>query len=457
MKTRKGFVFGAVVCVAILAFCVSSYAATSGDVCVGCGKTQLGYIPLPVGVGQTQCNAAPFDFDGNPTLMPYGATPGLAPSAVGSYTGFTTGYCDGYNNGVTATQTMDITSTIRNPKLIFQICNCPDPSKLGAGAPIGIRMTILTDGVYWSSPNVTTLLNAANFPGAPAALPADQTRITFSKYRNTTNACKATTYATSDMPVAVPQGPYEFGRVQYYLADGVTKSTPVGTTVCTVPAANRAKVLESVRDTITAGRGNTVYANGTLNGVNSGYDVYFVQNDDVNNQVSDWWIDIPPMRVESSAKAGDHVRVQVQLLNPQSAGICQACLPICECTYDIGIIGCPTSAVTNCVFFPYVVTQAGDWQTGIAIANTSKAAVTNPTLTFEITDAAGKVCKATKAFTDQVSGFMLDGLLNDLTWDKKPAAGAAMMRVTGNFPLDGYEFFTNGTFGAGTQPRQACP
>lgn len=387
----------------VLAVCMSAsvYAAGVEITCPQC-KTDVKHVPLPTAVvsqTSTTCNPNTFDYDN---------------VATSSYLGLHTGYCDGTGAGQGT-----VNENIENYRAIMAICDCISggvaANRFDANDVIGIRMTLLVDGkvnpdagVYWQ--------------GTTPSIAMDT-------YSGKTQACEANSYTKS------------FGTVSYYtVTEPGTSTTPGAAPTTCSPAANQKLITLQSAPLSTQG--------------------YTVTQADVDAQVSYWGIDIPPVIVTAAAKAGSKVSVKIELLDANSAGICSSCTPLCHCTIDIAILGCEGGAISTCVSFPYVVTQINEtsgWSTGIAIANLDEG-VTAPTLTFKLTDSKGAVFTATKGFTDKVGAWMLDDILTNWTWSPStmPVPGAAMLQVSGNFNLDGYEFMSDGNFGAGTLPRTTC-
>lgn len=114
---------------------------------------------------------------------------------------------------------------------------------------------------------------------------------------------------------------------------------------------------------------------------------------------------------------------------------------------------CLPPAVSDSMYFPYVLTQSGNWKTGIVITNLSPTvAAADMSVTFTLTDSAGNVFTYTKSdFTAVVYAIYLDDILS--MFSGTPAPGAGWLMINGNFGMDGYEFLTDGNFGAGTLPR----
>jgi len=408
----------------VLAVVVSAYAFAATGVnldatqngCPTC-KTDVKNVPLPAAVvsqsGST-CSPVVFDYDNYDTTSTTAALSSL---------GLHQGYC----NGGVGQGNED--HNVSNYRAIMPICDCITggvaTSKFDAGDIIGVRMTLLVDGtatknqgVYWA--------------GGQATIPMG-------------------TYASKNAACASPRYADTFGTVSYYteLEPGTNSTPGVAPTNCS-PTDNQ-KLLTIQTSPLTDNPSAVPPV------TKAGYQV---TAQDITNQVSYWGIDIPAIMVTSAAKAGSKVSVKIELLDATSAGICSSCTPLCYCEIQIAVLGCEDGGQTQCINFPYVVTgieEASGWSTGIAVANLDTN-VTAPVLTFKLTDSTGAIFTAERSFTEKVGAWMLDTALANWTWvpATAPAPGAAMLQVSGNFNLDGYEFMTDGSFGAGTLPRENC-
>jgi len=135
--------------------------------------------------------------------------------------------------------------------------------------------------------------------------------------------------------------------------------------------------------------------------------------------------------------------------------------------YDI--MGMPCSALTSgerdaadlvpcgggTIYFPYVI-SGGNWATGVVVTNLNSPLTASDIAameaTFTLTDYTGASFTYTKTdFTTGIWVATVDNLIAEAGWS--PAVGAAWLKVSANFDLDGYSFLTDGTFGAGTLAR----
>jgi len=386
-------------------------------------------------------------------------------------------------------------------KLIVKVCNCPNTSTyFKMNNIIGIRLTILTDGVYWTDdpmvvqpfaseadacaasiglpgtltvaqdgvvgPSSTvagttaTPVNAAELPGA--ALP----NIRYNAAGDVLNPASQTPkiflppMAILNNTAIPSEGydlPYEWvgglGNAQpdfrpagvaakrvnpltdlvkytYYRADGVSKVTPLGARTfladCTVPSGNKAKIVE----------------------VKGAYQIGYL---DEAFSLSYWWLDIPQMLKDfSEINPGEELQIKVELLWDAGAGICASCKTICECIFTLGIFGDDVRTM----YFPYVFTDISPWQTGLVVTNLDAVTtpIANMEATFTLMDSTGKKFTYKKTdFQASVWPFMLDSIVAN--FDGTPKAGAGWLKVDTNFKVDGYQFVTDGVYGAGTLPR----
>ena len=301
------------------------------------------------------------------------------------------GYCSSTENAATC-------------KAIFNICDCADQSAFVSGELIAVRMTILVDGksgergAYWSS-------------GASA-------NVKFGMYKTETEICDSDVQDRN------------FGTGKFFKSNLTTEvTTLIADKTCVVPAANQATVI--LTDDTTG---------------------YLMTAPDVAAKLSHWWIDIAQIRIDPNVlHNGEKISVEIELLNERLGGICADCAPVCECTIDVAIVCCED--IPLCMYFPYVVTQDSDWGTGIVVTNLDPAmAIEDMEATFTLTDSAGSVFTYVKTdFDTKVWPFWLDDELANFSGT--PVPGPAWLKVETNFYPDGYEFMTDGVFGAGTLPR----
>jgi len=332
------------------------------------------------------------------------------------------GYCDNGQNP--------------NCKILFDICDCSDTSRFTSGQTIGIRMTMLTDGVYFAHDEDYIAMNKFND----------------SEYDDGT-LCAASFQTGGDRYA-------EFaGGFNYYDAAG-DACDPAAQAIerCTVPDDDKAVVMESMKDV-----------------------GYIIQEADVAGGVCVWWLDMPAMRYDlDEITLGDMVAVKIELLH-RDADICDNWEPICDCVVELGILGCESEVIDdisldNCMYFPYVL-FGGNWATGVVVSNTSgilfdhygqyaevvmgpyasefpeAIAPADMEITYTLEDSTGALFTKTFAAGSLTSTIHVFALTGEGWTEGTPAAGPAMLRVNTNFPSDGYSFLTDGNFGAGTLSR----
>jgi hypothetical protein len=340
-------------------------AMAADDPCYDCGKCPLRQIKCCISSGQETPYTTYFDYE----------------------TGY--GYC--------STSAYD-----SDCKVIFNLCNCESPNtNFVSGKKIGIRMEILTSGVYWSDV----------FPSMAA-------------YTSGALACAGTSTTYT----------WTWNQIDYYDKAGskLAAAVPIATTSCEVPCDRMAVELQSKTDT-----------------------GYTIPAEMVTNEVKYWWIDVPPMFLNDSeieGRAGETVTIEV-CLQGATGGICRECNDICCCTIDVGTLCCETGDQT-CIYFPYVVSGILPWWSGVAIVNYGGTSSLDLTLT--LTDSTGAKFTWVKAgHTAALWTFILDQVLSNFSGT--PAVGAAMLKVESDQGwIDGYSFLTDGTFGGSTLARGCC-
>jgi hypothetical protein len=369
------------VMVAVFGFSTGAFAAWGDPICTTCKGCNVEHIPCTISAGQDMTPVCPgFEYDSFPAKPPR------------------SGYCEYKDN-------------LQNCRAIFNICNCEDPSIFDVPEVIGIRMTVLVDGVagqlgaYWADPSVTDI--------------------------------DMYTYGTADgEPCGTPANPETFGAINYWQSDRITTATPLPGTSCDpIPAGNQAVVLFSA--TATTG--------------------YTIKPVDVTEKRHEWWIDIPGMRIDRNVLHDDElISVKIELLAAGTGGICADCDAVCECIINVANVCCEDPEVSYSMYFPYVVTQNATWSTGIVVTNlSSSVAIADMEATFRLTDWEGNEFTYTKTdFDAKVWAFGLDTELPNFSGT--PAPGSAWLKVETNFNTDGWQFMTDGFFGAGTLPRLPC-
>lgn len=407
----------------------------STNPCPGCVKATVGNVPTPrveeieegQGVIYNTTSVCPFDYD---DMDPESEFNGIDAD------GNRWGYCPNTAVGSQGAEydALGEPITPRNVKFMLNVCDCPESCNLNVGTKIGIQMTILTPGVYWAHD--------------PKTLDADGNYTV--RFKNYAKA--------SPQRVVCPAGDDDltknFGRVRYYQSisetlnsKGMLQRTPVnegtplaGCSNTSVPAANRMQVLQSERDTD-----------------------YVVTSAD--NDLCWFWIDIPAMRLDSSAEVGSAVQVRVSLLwDREMEGICSDCKPpvICECVRTVAIVGCESTDMSSgCLFFPYLVQGTEDadgWVAGVGISAVGRDTLPDDAwVELTLRDTAGNVAtwKNSSMENNLVWAFVLDRIMDNFGGTIVP--GVVSMQVKSNYLIDGYSFLMNQQWqlGAGQLPRTA--
>lgn len=318
--------------------------------------------------------------------------------------------------------------------IVFPVCDCEDAdNEFLAGNQIGVRMTILTEAVYWGDEN-PAIGNAPYFTGY------DELTLVA---RND-DECNCVLDPQGD-----PCPQYGAFCILYY--DENENIVQPGNHSCQVPNSEKAKIAGCDR----ADAGSSFV---TIPEVNGGIGVQPWDG------FSFWSIEMPPLRLDydevlAGDLQGETVRVKIELVKPGQGGICQGpCQVICECIVEVAYICGPPTATSDCIYFPYVFTQNLPWVTGIAITNLCPDSVPPADMeaTFTLTDQTGAAVTYTKDdFTTTVWNGILDLMLTEFSGT--PAAGPAWLKIHTNFAVDGYQFVTDSNFGGSSLPRQSCP
>jgi hypothetical protein len=101
---------------------------------------------------------------------------------------------------------------------------------------------------------------------------------------------------------------------------------------------------------------------------------YQVTGDDIDDDRSTWWVDIPELRVDPTiTQRGWKVAVKVTVQSAEEAtsdGLCSEC-PKCEHLVEIGTLCCdPVSeSCSGKLIFPYFGKSDGAWWNGMAVSN----------------------------------------------------------------------------------------
>lgn len=394
-------------------------------------------------------------------------------------------------------------------KLIIRVCSCPSVNTyFKQDSIIGLRLTILTDGVYWSNENVViqpfrteseACAAGVGFPGVgtvaqndgvgPAATlvagtpdnPGEltsQTALPNVRY----NAQGVIQNPKDDKvflpPMAVIPGgvvPSEgYDQPYSWNYNPGTRSWAGTAQPDFRPAAGFPKRVNNTdlveyfywRDTpadwkedddgppsrAIAGLQDpdcgVVKTKRQVLQINRAYQIGYL---DEEYKLCFYWVDLPQMLKQiDEIKPNDELVVRVELLYDPAQGICAEPRTICSCDYTLGIFGDDIRTV----YFPYVFTGINPWVTGIVVSNldTVTTPVSGMTANFTLYDSTGKKFTYSKSdFQASVWPFMLDSIVDK--FDGTPKAGAGWLRIDTNFKVDGYQFVTDGVYGAGTLPR----
>jgi hypothetical protein len=189
---------------------------------------------------------------------------------------------------------------------------------------------------------------------------------------------------------------------------------------------------------------------------------YTIRKEDVVGNLCDWMIDIPAVIIDSQARPGARISVEVRLLwNKESDKLCDGCqvADVCKCEIEIAMVCCDTkSSSEGCVFFPYVLqglAESSGWVSGIAVSAVGLTALpADAYCTLTLQDMKGN----TATWTNRALGnslvwaFVLDNIMANFGKTMEP--GATSLTVKSNYPIDGFTFMNaNMQFGTGTMPR----
>jgi len=299
-------------------------------------------------------------------------------------------------------------------RAIFNICNCEDRSAFKDGSTIGLRMTILVDdgtgenGAYWSENE-----------SAP---------VPFGAFANTST--------TAGVGACDPDAlqPFTFGATSYYRHG----STTAITTPLTVDPV--CEVVEEDRATILAG---------------DGYQLDNTADNIIDGQLSHWWIDIPPIRIDPYVlHNGEKISVRIELLGSGIGGLCAECEVICSCVVDVAYACCETT-YSDKLLFPYFTSLGDDaYWNGIVIDNLSSADGTATLTAYEKDGSVG-------TFTTPVipAHSMFVDLLENIAWSGDGLGNApCYIIVTTDFDADGFAMMADETThdSMGYLPRSGC-
>lgn len=327
-------------------------------------------------------------------------------------------------------------------RLIFDLCECGDDpnATFASGNTIGVRMTILTTGVYWTSTPISvqvatdTDVLCGIWPGicngpCPGGCPPVLGTNTYGQY-NLGNPPHVYADAAGDN---VPAG----NVTNPYCCYGSIPAWESYMKTCEVDCNAKAKVVQ------TCGTDGVLITPAFWANPLTPYKY--------------WAVNIPAMLVnKSEVEKGALVKVKVELLSTGTGGICVSCSPACECEVTVASLCCE-EAEQNCIFFPYVTTDTSlGWKTGIALTNVSGETSLDMTLT--LTDNGGnEFVWFIPGWTPRVQAFFMDAVISNFVGTGTPGP-IGMLKVESNEGwIDGYSFMTDGVFGGSTLARACCP
>jgi hypothetical protein len=315
----------------------------------------------------------------------------------------------------------------------FPICDCPDTADyFNEGDYVGVRMSILTPGVYWAT---------------------DPTELEIIAFKTISDSCDKLDAVDAGEGFISPDVDYvssEFTNVMYFED-------------ATCDPDDALVDPDGIRPFTDCTWDERDYPKSQFLSQNTGLDLFQIPEGWSGYKY--WQIQIPNIRIDVDeivelGLQGQAVEIKIEFIRPGTGSICQGdCQVICECTIKVATL-CPdevgNEAGGECVYFPYVITQYGNWATGIAISNLGNTTAENMIATFKLTDKTGKAFTYEKKdFETKCWSGVLDSMLNQglFVGDGTPASGHAWLQIDTNFTVDGYQFVTDGVFGGSTLGR----
>lgn len=316
----------------------------------------------------------------------------------------TTGYCANPDDA-------------RNCKVILDVCSCPQACKIQVGNVLGVKMEIVTPGVYWAE-------NTSN--------------IRFGMFPKTNIGAACADEIIGD---AVPPTDVRSIRgIEFFRTDGVTPATPNPACRNTVADGDKAKILLS-------------------NDVTQGY---VIQQTDTTNNLCQMWVDIPQMIINAAeftnAWKGQDIKVRVGIFTDWTwvenadTYLCPDCIQpnLCECEITVAKFCCDEETENYSMLYPYFAEDGAesDFWNGIAITNlTEKAGTANLTI-FESDGDVGTASISVGA--NSVIAHLLSGIPGVTVSKKGPGANAGTLfdqrcyiRVDTDFNADGFAMISD--------------
>lgn len=272
---RKKLFCGIAVFAMVFATCMSGFAQTVAN-CDPCTKCDTWHIPgngcITLQQGQ-QAVLNVFDWDA------------------------TYGYCEQQNTAFFAYPGTNNVA-IRNCRMVFDICQCPEACTLEEGWVLGIQMEILTPGVYFATdPDVPMFdtLTPAPFDTINQAGQNCYSPNTYQlRFRRFTKA-QASTPCTQTTFLSPGHTRYDTMKVAYYQNTAQANAGNALTWAQGGPGPAGERLAKVVRTP-------------------TPYDGWELNEADVDGQLCNFWYDVPAMIASGTITSGQHVEVKVSLL-----------------------------------------------------------------------------------------------------------------------------------------------
>ncbi|MFP4533531.1 MAG: hypothetical protein ACLFNS_12690 [Desulfobacterales bacterium] len=228
------------------------------------------------------------------------------------------------------------------PRVVFPVCDCPFADDLEVGDLVDVRLEILVNGktgangAYWAE-------QVSEGEGAEG--------IGVETYGSETLACEDTSFESAFTGVFDYRG---------YDEDGSQVDMDLPTSgVCEPHDDNRPTIIRPNTNQGATGHG------------------YQISQDDVDEDLSNWAIDIPEIMFDPSMiDEGDVISVQICLTpadendEVDAGSICGDCG--CCCEFELGSILCCEEGASQSLTYPYVTPlNDANWWFGMVITNLS--------------------------------------------------------------------------------------
>lgn len=348
-------------------------------------------------------------------------------------------------------------------EFVFPICDCPDVAvNFAKGSKIGVRMHILTPGVYWAANDEGDGVANWGVPEAydpdsepPAGFVRNNAGIDFFAYKSAEDAC-----GYGNINYEVYSG--TFSQILFfenetcdYDEDDFDEPLPESFPDCSWTRVDHPKPVSLATDP----KSETAFF--TIPHDDPPEDSELPISDEDWSGYSYWVFDynsVPEIRLDSDEVLaanlrGEPIQIRIEFVKAGDEGICTGdCLVICECIIEIAQV-CDTES--GCIYFPYILTQTSPWVTGIALSNVGDSIpIGDMQAEFTLTDMTGEEFTYIKDdFESAVWSNVVDSMLDE--FDGTPTPGNAILKIETNFIADGFQFITDGVFGGSSLPR-AC-